>query len=62
MLAASVEPRSATAAIPARPRTTFEEEFFLRVGREEFSNFNISILFYSPFKLDRRISSMNSVI
>jgi hypothetical protein len=45
MLAASVEPRSATAAIPARPRTTFEEEFLLRAGREEFSNFNISILF-----------------
>jgi hypothetical protein len=48
MLAASVEPRSATAAMPARPSITFDEELFLRTGREEFSNFNISIFFYSP--------------
>jgi hypothetical protein len=47
MLAASVEPRSATAAIPARPSTAFDDELFLRAGREEFSNFNISILFFS---------------
>jgi len=43
MLAASVEPNIATAAIDARPRTTFDEELFLRTGRGEFSNFNISI-------------------
>jgi hypothetical protein len=60
MFAASVEPRSATAAMPARPSITFEEELFLRTGREEFSNFNISILFSLSIKLDRRISSMNS--
>jgi hypothetical protein len=48
MLAASVEPRSATAAMPARPSITFEEELFLRAGRAEFSNFNISIFLLSP--------------
>jgi hypothetical protein len=31
--------------MPARPSITFDEELFLRAGREEFSNFNISIYF-----------------
>jgi hypothetical protein len=49
ILAASVEPNIATAATDAKPRIIFDEELFLRTGRGEFSNFNISI-FHSLLK------------